>query len=522
MKQKLTLAIIVFLGLVLRLYHLGQLPTILNRDEAALAYNGFLISETGQDEWEQKYPLMFKSFGDYKLPGYIYTLTGLFKLAQPTDFIVRLPSAVAGTGLIVMAYLYAKQLNLSSTGAMLASLLMAVSPIFIFYSRMAWEANLALFLFSISFYSLFFKQTLNRSGFHISDLVAVLISLMASLTYNTPWLYLPFLVMALIVIRGPKKIKKWLVPVLGLSLVFIFGLLKLSPVAAQKSGITIFTDETIWSQYASYRQSFSGIFQTILGNRYIYWLKLIGQNLIQSFSPAYLITQGGQHPWHNLPTHSHLYYLSYGLGLFGFNWILISNLRKIIKNNQLKDVDQKQLLLAIFLIISLAPAVVTVDAPHATRSLLFFFIFNILAIIGLKQLIKLANKELVLGLFFAILSLESAFYFKQYFVDYPQQQAMLKPGFDLVIQQLEEKFAQKEIAIVGDEYQYILAAWYLKLPPQQYFETNIRQDPDKIGLSYGEKVDNYHFIADKQDRPEAEKILVFWDNDSNQWQIERY
>ncbi len=525
MRNKLILAIIILLGFILRLYRLGQLPSILNRDEAALAYNGLLIAETGQDEWQRSYPLMFESFGDYKLPGYIYTLAGIFSLAQPNDFLVRLPAALAGTGLIMMAYLFAKKLKLSSFWAMLASLLTALTPIFIFYSRMAWEANLGLLLNLISFYLLFFgNKKSDKSQINVTDLAAVSLSLLASLTYNSPWLYLPFMIVAVIFQRGLKQYKKWLVPMIGLSLVFVFGLVNLSSLAAQKSGITIFTDETVWANYVVYRQSFPGLLKKIVGNRYLYWLILMGQNFIQSFSPVYLLTKGGQHPWHNLPGRSHLFYSGYILGLIGLGVSLFEISYNLIKQRELDLATEKKLLLIYTLVFSLFPAIITVDAPHATRSLLFFFVFTLFSIFGLKYLIKIVAdyRQQLISLFFIIIAIETAFYFKQYFVDYPQQQSAYKPGFDIVIQSLEKKLSDQDIAIVSGPYQYILAAWYLKLPPQTYFKTNIRQEADKIGIKYGEQVGNYHFIADKQDRREAEKILVFWDNDSNQWQIERY
>ena len=49
---KILLLVIFFLGLSLRLFNVDKLPSILNRDEAALAYNAFLIKETAQDEWQ--------------------------------------------------------------------------------------------------------------------------------------------------------------------------------------------------------------------------------------------------------------------------------------------------------------------------------------------------------------------------------------------------------------------------------------------------------------------------------------
>ncbi|MEA2056917.1 MAG: glycosyltransferase family 39 protein [Patescibacteria group bacterium] len=526
MKNKIVLSLIILLGFILRIYHIHQLPSILNRDEAALAYNGLLIAQTGKDEWQQTLPLVFKSFGDYKLPGYIYTLSALFSFLPATDFVVRLPSVLAGTGLIILTYLYAKKLKLSDQWSLFAAMFMAVTPIFIFYSRMAWEANLALFFLLSGLYLLLFNEKKKKNK-QRNDFIGLALILVASFTYNTPWLYLPFLLPLVYFFRKTKKKQDWQMPVFGLAVIFVIGFVLFQAIAQQKSGITIFTDETLLLQYGQYRQNFSPGLKLIFGNRYIFWLTLIFKNFLASFSPSYLIFKGGNHPWHNLPHHGHLYISTYLLGLVG-SCVVAKNIDSLLKKKKATKKQKIKLKHQIFLIctliFSLAPAVVTVDAPHATRSLLFFFIFTLLSIYGFKFTLKLAKKQskTLLTIIFVAVSIETALYFNQYFVEYPQQQQAYKPGFDIIAQSLNEKFPQESVAVVADGYQYILAAWYLKISPEEYFTTNVRQNPDKIGLSYGEQVINYHFIADKSDRSEKERILVFWDENNNQWQVERY
>ncbi len=527
MRHKISLGIIILLGFMLRVYLVGNLPMILNRDEAALAYNAYLIKDSGQDEWQRSWPITFQSFGDYKLPGYIYTLVPFFLALGASDFVVRLPSVLAGTGLIAAAYFIARKMNFKKPLALLFSLLIALQPVFIFYSRMAWEANLALLLTVISWYLLFLAKKSDKK-LKKTDLGGVVLVFLASLTYNSPLIYIPFFILALIVSRGIKKYQRWLVPVFGLVLVGVINALILLPVSAQKSGITIFTDETVWANYVVYRSSLPSWAAGLIGSKYIYWLQVVFKNIINSFSPQFLVTQGGSHPWHNLPGAGHLYWLVYGLALIGIGLslyqIVKGLLNKLSSNSDLSQYSQQKLLVLYTLIFSLAPAVITVDAPHATRSLLFFFILTLLALIAFRFLINKFDQhhqKFLAGLAL-ILSLEASVFLKKYFVDYPKNQKMFKPGFDILIQELDKRFPEREVAIVADGYQYILAAWYLKLDPQTYFETNIRQQPDKIGLRYGQQVDDYHFIADKEDRSSQEQILVFWDETNQQWEIERF
>ncbi len=513
MKNKYLLLAIIFLGFILRIYRVGSLPLILNRDEAALAYNALLIKQSGKDEWQKTLPLMIKSFGDYKLPGYVYTLIPFFSFFGTEDAVVRLPAVLAGTGLIALAFLVAKKFGLRDKFALTFSLVIALQPVFIFYSRMAWEANLALTFF-VSAMILLFRQLKNKKKRKLFDLIAILLSLLAVLTYNTPLILLPFVVLFLIIIRGVQNWKNWILPVISLSTIFVGMNLILLPISQQKSAVTIFSDPTVWTEFTQYRASLSGITQTLLGNRFVYWSGLIIKNILNSFSYRFLVTSGGTHPWHNLPQQAHLFALTYFLGWLG---IIAS-----IKNSWQKRKILPEIVICPILLFSLLPAAITVDAPHATRSLAFFFYFSLMSVFGLKFLVELFKKRKqnqLLKLFFIVLGVSSAAWFKRYFFDYPTQQQMLKPGFDIVIQEVEKKFPQKKVAVEADGYQYILAAWYLKLDANQYFDSTIRQQPDRIGLNYGEQVDDYHFIWSKDDRSSEEELLIFWDKQAQQWKL---
>ena len=107
---------ITLLAFFLRVWQLGQLPAILNRDEAALAYNAYLLSTTGQDEWQKSWPLTLESFGDYKLAGYPLLLIPFLKIFGLTDLAVRLPSALAGTVLVPLVFLLAKKIKFIDSG----------------------------------------------------------------------------------------------------------------------------------------------------------------------------------------------------------------------------------------------------------------------------------------------------------------------------------------------------------------------------------------------------------------------
>ena len=115
-------------------------------------------------------------------------------------------------------------------------------------------------------------------------------------------------------------------------------------------------------------------------------------------------------------------------------------------------------------------------------------------------------------IFIFILTLESIFYLKKYFLDYPQQlPEVFYPGFAEIIQDTDQKFPDTKIAVIDpSSYQYILAAWYLQTPADKFLPSIKKQLPDKIGFKYGEAFTHYHFIFHPEDRSQDEKILLQW------------
>lgn len=518
-KHLLLLVAILLLGSVLRLHHLGDNPRILNRDEAALAYNAQLLQKSGLDEWGQSWPLAFKSFGDYKLPGYIYTLLTLFSFLPNNDFVVRLPAALAGIAILYIVYLISLKCFSKKQESLMLILVLAVLPSMIFYSRMAWEANLGLMWSLLSILLLFFSHTTNRRQQDIYSAIGVLAILLSVVTYNTPLLYLPFIILAYLIFHTSKPKKIWVPTLIAMLAIFLLGLYLLSGLTEQKSSITLFSNPTVWHNYTLYRQDLSGLSLKFFGSRYYYWLKLMFANFINSFSSSFLVTQGGSHPWHSTTGYAHLYWSVYLSALVGIVLATIRGIKQLIQGSLSPKMKNILLLLGL-LLASLAPAVVTVDAPHATRSLLFFVLLIFFAIYGVTSVSKLTKvPQLILLVFIAALSFEASIYFNDYFIDYPTQQSALKPGFDIAVMEIDKKLEDTQVAVIADGYQYISAAWYLKMSPDLFFETIAREGPDTVGLYSGTKVGQFKFIKDESELQADEELVIYWDSRDNNWRF---
>lgn len=527
----LLLFMVIFLvGSGIRLFSLGTSVPILNRDEAALAYNAYLLVTTGRDEWGVRWPVTLQSFGDYKLIGYPTLLTLLYRVLPLSDTVVRLPAALAGIGLLVVSYFFGRQFGLRKFYAVLFVGVIALSPVFIFFSRFAYEANVALLYVAISLL-IWFRPTHKLWHRFLLDLLGVSLFALACLTYNSPFILFPFCVVIVILSRVSKGWKTWLPLLFLFTLAFSVICWQLLPVLQQKSGISIFTDATVSHTFVQYRSSIPDVLQTLVGNQYLFWAGLMAQAYLKSFSPLFLIDRP-LHPWHGVLAWGQLLLPVMVLGWLGVGWLVISlakQLKKIIFRSspfsQLAESSKFRLVCLLF--VSLLPASITVDAPHATRSLLFLYLLSLIALLFLQAVLRRwhlrhTNHTLIATaplIFFVLLMVSTAsFYVYDLFIRYPvDARSLYQFGFREALTDVSDA---DSVAIVDPGgYQYVLLAWYLRTNPQEYFQTNVRQLPDKIGFRYGEQVGKYHFIAQTADRSASESALVQWDEDSATWQV---
>src|SRR3989344_4678479 len=110
MKLNWKLLLIILFAAYLRLYQLGNVPPSLDWDEVSLAYNAKALLETGKDEYGNSWPITIRSFNDYKPALYTYSLIPLFAVFGTADWVIRLPSALAGIFTVLITYFLVKEL----------------------------------------------------------------------------------------------------------------------------------------------------------------------------------------------------------------------------------------------------------------------------------------------------------------------------------------------------------------------------------------------------------------------------
>src|SRR5258708_2120247 len=201
-KLYLILVIAVFLiAFILRFYRLSDLPKGLNEDETAIGYNAYLILQTGRDEYGNFMPLYFKSFGDYKLPVYIY-LTGFSeKVFGVNAFAVRFWSAFLGSLSVVVFYFLVRHFSRNKIMELVFGLLLAINPWHLFFSRAAFEVNVANF-FILSGVLSFVLGTERKKALLIT--LSIIAFGLSVYTYNVTRLIAPVLLCFLIFIYREK------------------------------------------------------------------------------------------------------------------------------------------------------------------------------------------------------------------------------------------------------------------------------------------------------------------------------
>lgn len=204
MKKKV-LAAIFLLALLLRFWNLGTYPEAIDEDEMAFGYYGYSLIKNGTDEYGNKFPIYFESAGDFKYGLYSYFAAipvGIFGLNPTTT---RSIAAVAGSLSVIVIYYLAKEVFDKERYALITSFVLAVSPMHIHFSRVAYNNVLGAFfaILSILFLIRWFKK-----GRPKELLLLSLFFVLSIFTYQTYRVFLPVSFVLLFAIYFKKLAKK--------------------------------------------------------------------------------------------------------------------------------------------------------------------------------------------------------------------------------------------------------------------------------------------------------------------------
>src|SRR3989304_8478183 len=105
MKKYVFALSLVFIGaFLLRIVGLSSYPVGFTQDEAGLGYDAYSLLLTGKEQWGKSFPLVLRSFGDFKMPLYSYLAIPSVYLFELNEFSVRFPNAILGSFAVLTTF----------------------------------------------------------------------------------------------------------------------------------------------------------------------------------------------------------------------------------------------------------------------------------------------------------------------------------------------------------------------------------------------------------------------------------
>jgi len=489
-KKLLPLVFVLLLAFSLRFYQLGKNPPHLNWDEAALGYNAYSILKTGRDEYGIKFPLYFRSFDDYKPPMYVYLAIPSVALFGLDDWAVRLPSALLGTLTVAMMYFLVKEILDNSRLAVLSAFFLAISPWHLQFSRVAFEANVALF-FTVSGAWAFLKG-IKRAKFLIPS--AIFFSF-ALYSYHSPRVFIPLLGLGLAFLFRKKLFKAWRYCLLAviIGMIICLPLIKIMTSTEGQMrirGTSIFAYPMKLLDQASERMNEDRLQGFLFGrffhNRRLVYFKTALDGYLLHFNLNWLFLKGNINR-HHAPGVGLLYLWELPFVLAGI-YFLIKKKPKFYQ------------VIFLWLLFAPVPAASTLQIPHAVRTLNMVIPLHIFTACGFYVFLenirerKFLIKNCLLFSVCCLLLINFIYYLHQYYVhmplDWSDDWQYGRKEMVLVAENLKDKY--NEIIVSTElEKSYMFFLYYLKYNPQKY----LSQGGTVSGgfAETGNQVDKYKF-----------------------------
>lgn len=419
------LGLVIAVSAFLRIYQISNNPPSLFGDELDLGYHAYSILKTGKDYQGNFMPLNFHSLAEWRTPLYLYSAVPSVAVFGITPLGVRLPAVIFGILGVLAIYFLAKEITGNEKIGIMSSILLAISPWHLQYSRAGFEVTEMLLFFILGLY--YFLRSLKNGKLLW---VPVVLFTFTPWIYSTAKLFAPFLMVAIFFIwrkeilsLGKNNLVRAAASGLIVGIPLICGIL-FGGATQRFSYISVFADPTTEPEIGSARAVDSkarGEIGTglspkftdkIVHNKFTYWGEGILKNYFESFSTEFLFIKGDPDPRQSV-----------GIGEM-YRIEAIGLILGLIFFFTQKEVSGKnKLLTAIWLLMAPIPAALTKDGgDHATRLILMLPPLIILTAYGWHSLYNkvLPNySRFVFGGIVGLYLVSFAFYLHEYYVHYP-------------------------------------------------------------------------------------------------------
>lgn len=496
----LLLFIVVLTAAFLRFYNIASNPPSLTWDEVALGYNAYTLGLEGRDEYGRFMPVTYlESFGDYKPPMYSYLDIIPVKIFGMNEFAVRLPSALLGTLTVLLTFFLVRRIfkdhKHEETIALLAALLLAISPWHIMLSRAAFEANVASF-FIVGGVWLFLKSAQEKSWY---ILLSALFFVASFYTFNSARIVSPLLAIGLAIpfYKSLLQMKKKVVVVAVVALVLLLPALQFLNTPQAKTRfheVNIFSNIEIAETVNQQVENDDGAFYSKLLHNYrlVYATEYL-KHYLDHFNSKFLFISGDENPKFSTQHVGQMY-------LWSLPFLLIGTLLLIHKR------EKFWWIVPFWLLIAIIPAGTARETPHALRIEATLPTFQILVAYGLLQsalfLREKLNKKSVytatLGILGVLLFTNFLYFYNGLMTSYPKTfSGVWQHGYIEALKYTQEREDAYDRILFTDMHgrPYIYHLFYNQIDPE-FFRNNSKIDRGVFGLVDVRRVGKYHFLRD--------------------------
>lgn len=481
MKRRIyvSLILVVAVSFFLRFFQVTEIPPALNWDEVSIGYNAYSVLKTGKDEWNQPFPIHFKSYGEYKLPVQIYaSIPGIY-LFGLNELGVRITPVIYGTLTVLVLFFLGRALFESELAGLVSALLMGISPWHIQLTRASFESSLATLWVVLGIW--FFIKGFRKEKWFIVSMIPFALSVF---TYNSTRIFTPLFLFSILIIYRKKLIEFKKIVIVSFVL-FTVLLIPLAPflLSGERSArykLVSITDDPGLIPRINENRGHSKLpkpLPKLVHNKISYVAFYFTRNYLAHFTPQFLFISGAPHRQHHVQNMGELY-------LFQALFLLIGLYAVFGFKNRFRGV------LAAWVLLAFVPVAVTNDSiPHALRTLVaapfyqlisgFGFVFSLKWFKRWNLWIKMLS--IIILIIFVIACL--IWYFYNYYVIYPKAYSRdWQYGYNQVVDFIgKHKNEYDEIVFTrhyGEPHMFTL--FYLNYDPAKYqdspnlnrFETN--------------------------------------------------
>lgn len=509
-KEILPLIIFLLLGVVLRFYKLGQVPAGFFSDEAAVGYNAYSLLETGKDEFGKTWPFFFTSFGEGKLPLYVYQALPSVAIFGLNEFASRFPGAFFGSLTIVVLYFFTKEVLawvlvkprdkfeqlLSAWLPLFSSLVLALMPWHIHFSRGVFGQESLFWMTSGVWLSLF---SVRKGALHCWFFSSLCFTA-GLLTYHAARVFVPIWIICLLLGSYKKLGIKKTITHLVIFLVFtgsIWVFIFLSPLGmARAEGVSVFSQQSgvkARLETSLIEPRNQPLFITrMLHNKVESFGRDIFSRYVSHFNPDFLFITGDPlRPRYRAPEVAQLLLIMLPFYLVGLYFLVNKKLWPVL----------------VFLLLAPLPAALSFETPSSVRAIYMVVPLSVVVALGGLWFIFRLNKwqflfkRVVWLILLAGLVYNLGFYLDAYYVHAPVRQPYYwQYGYKDLVKRVRALMPFYARAKITDQRgtPYIFFLFYGKYDPKMWqSQVEGAIEPAKaFNFLAIRRMDNLEFIAD--------------------------